>query len=750
MSLRTAYVGGIVLLASGGRVVTAQRQSLPQPLSITRTHAPIVIDGDLSDEGWRGVTPVTRWYETQPGDNLEPKIRNVGYLAYDDKFFYAAFEFEDLNPSAIRAPYADRDNIGDGQDDYGGVLLDTGNTGSTAAFFLATPRNVQYDSIVDDASGENASPDFFWESATRITARGWTLEMRIPFSSLRYRHLDPQTWRILLCRNYPRDRHYQFFSARIPRDSNCFVCNANPLLGLEGLPTGGHLVVAPYVSGVTLAQPSDALGTPLVSDALDAHAGVDVKYLPNADNAIDLTVKPDFSQVESDTAQIETNQRFALFYPEKRPFFLEGVDLLATPIQAVYTRTITTPDSGARITGKAGGLRYTAFVVNDTGGGSAVVPGPMNSSFAPVDFGSTVTVARVKHDLGLSFVGVLLTDRENHNGEGHNRVAGPDFQWRPSPNDVVVGQWLVSDTTTPHHPDLSTAWTGTTFGGDAATAQWNHNTTHLDWYALYKDVTSGFRADAGFVPQVGYREVNGQTGWTFRPTGFLSRLRTFFNVDRQTDRAQATIFSDVGPGAAMDTALNGSMQFRYIRDEIRTPGGVLIPRQQFGYSVQFGPSRIIPQIGVNGAIGQDVDIDNSRPGHGPTVNFFATVNPTQHLELASNESVQWLSVSDASGISRRLFTAQVSRVRTQYMFTSRMFLRFIGQYVSTERDPALYLLPVTREDGILSGSLLFEYRINWQSVMFVGYGDDSTLDTHQQLQPADRQWFVKVSYAFQH
>jgi hypothetical protein len=739
----------LILLAWATVPLAAQSSASSAPLVITRASGPIVIDGDLSDEGWHGVTPVTRWYETQPADNTEPKVRNVGYLAYDDRFFYAAFEFDDPDPSAMRAPYADRDNIGNGQNDYGGILLDTRNTGSTGVFFVVTPRNVQYDSITDDASGENSSPDFFWDSATRITPHGWTLEMRVPFSSLRYRHLDPQTWRIFLYRNYPRDRHYQFFSARIPRDSNCFVCNANLLEGLEGLPRGGHLVAAPYVSGTSLAQPSGVLGTPLVGGALDAHAGLDVKYLPNADNAIDLTVSPDFSQVESDTAQIATNQRFALFYPEKRPFFLEGVDLLATPIQAVYTRTITAPDAGGRVTGKAAGLRYTVLVVNDTGGGSAVLPGPVNSTFASVDFGSTVMVARVKRDLGLSFLSVLATDRENHAGNGHNRVAGPDLQWRPSSHDVVSGQWLFSDTRTPNRSDLASAWTGVVVGGDAATAQWNHNTTHLDWYGMYKDITDGFRADTGFVPQVGYREVTGQTGWTVRPRGFLSRLRTFFNVDRQVDRAGALVSRDLQPGAAMDTALNGFMQFRYIRDDIRTPGGVLIPRQQFAYMLQFGPSHAVPQIGVNGMLGQDIDFDNSRPGRGPTMNFFATLDPTQHFELASNESLQWLNITDTAGLSRRLFTAQVSRLRAQYMFTSRMFVRLIGQYISTDRDPTMYVLPVSRKDGSFSGSLLFEYKINWQSVMFVGYGDDRTLDSEQRLQRADRQVFVKVSYAFQ-
>src|SRR5262249_14393486 len=459
-------------------------------------------------------------------------------------------------------------------------------------------------SILDDATNEDASPDFFWDSATRITPHGWTLEMRIPFSSIRYRHIDPETWHIMLYRNYPRDFHYQFFSARIPRGGNCFVCRANILTGLDHLPGGGHLVAAPFATTADLAQPTSGPGSPL-EGTVHARMGLDVKYLPNADNAIDLTVKPDFSQVESDTAQIATNQRFALLYPEKRPFFLEGLDLFATPIQAVYTRTITAPIAGARATGKAAGLRYTILVAGDEGGGSAVIPGPTSSSLASVDFGSTVLVARAKHDLGLSFVSVLATDRERRDGEGHNRVVGPDGQWRPNGANVISGQWLVSQTTTPNHPDLAEEWTGQTFTGHAGLAQWNHQTTHLDWVAQYRDISNGFRADTGFVPQVGYRQVYGFTGWTVRPsTGVLSNIRPYMTLDHQTDRSSALISRDVNPGVSVNSKLNGFIKVDLYDDQIRTPGGVLIGRRQFGYFIQVSPSSFLAQVQADGRLGQ--------------------------------------------------------------------------------------------------------------------------------------------------
>ncbi|MEP7117723.1 MAG: DUF5916 domain-containing protein, partial [Acidobacteriota bacterium] len=629
----TCFAAAVLLFVfAPAHPLLAQSSLSGETLHIVRASGSIKIDGNLSDEGWQAVKPVTTWYEVNPGDSTPPKIRNVGRIAYDDRFLYAAFEFDDPHPQAIRAPFSDRDDSGGGFYDFGGIFLDAGNSGHTAKLFVVTPRNIQADSILDDASGEDTSPDFFWESATKITERGWTLEMRIPFSSLRYKNSDPQTWAILMYRNYPRDRNYQFLSAKVPRGFNCFVCHANTLEGLQRLPTGGHFVVAPYVSSGASSRPTAGLGSPLASDPMQQHAGLDVKYTPNSDTAVDVTIKPDFSQVESDVAQISANERFALFVPEKRSFFLEGVDLFQTPIQAVYTRTVTSPTWGGRITGKEAGVRYTALVVEDNGGGSVVLPGAHGSSFAAQDFASTVFVARAKRDIGRSFVGMLVTDREGRESASYNRVLGPDFQWCPNAAEAVTGQWLVSDTRTPNRPDLAPVWNGQSMTSHAGQVQWSHTTTRFDSTAMFKDVGDGFRAEAGFVPQVGYRESSAGAGWTFRPTGFASKLRTFVNVDRQVDRAGGLIGRDVQTGVAMNTRWNGFMQLRYIDDDIQS-GPRAIGRRQVGYLAQFSPSRLVSMVAVNGTTGQEIDFANGRPGTGTTMNVSAMLNPTNHLNL---------------------------------------------------------------------------------------------------------------------
>lgn len=760
MRLKTAVVCLVAVAMWLSRPVPARAQSAlaGDPIHIARAPASISVDGDLADEGWRGATRIDKWYEVNPGDNTEPNVKNTGFLTYDDKFLYAGFEFEDPNPGAMRAPYADRDNIGNGFTDYGGIIVDAGNTGQTGTFFVVTPRNIQYDAITDDTSGEDSSPDFFWESATRINDHGWTLEIRVPFTSLRYKTADPQTWGILLYRNYPREFHYQFFSAKLPRGGSCFICRENPLIGLQGLPSGGHLVAAPYVSGSETAQPRGDLGTPLVNESLDPHVGLDVKFTPSADNALDLTINPDFSQIESDVAQISVNERFALFYPEKRPFFLEGVDLFQTPMSAVYTRTISSPKWGGRLTGKDHGVRYTVLVSEDDAGASVILPGPNESDLATRDFGATVFVGRVKRDIGLSSIGAIVTDREARRGgagaapidadNGHNRVVGPDFQWRPKASEQISGQLLFSHTATPNRPDLADEWTGQTLSSYAAALNWNHNTTHYDAYAGYRDIGDEFRADSGFLPQVGYRDGYGGTGWTFRPKGFVRRLRTFVNLDRQADREGSLISWNVVPGFGMDTRFNGFMQFRYIDDAVRS-GADVFERRRFGYVLQFSPSRWFQQVAANGTVGTEIDFANSRPGTGSTINLSAQLNPTNHLDISLVENTRWVNVDDPAGRSARLFLARVSRVRGTYTFTAKLFVRGIVQYVSTDRDPSLYLSSADARSGNFGGSALLAYKVNWQSVMFVGYGDDRELSTEERLEPLDRQFFVKLSYAFQ-
>jgi hypothetical protein len=736
------------------------------PISVPRTSDAITVDGDLSDPGWKGAAVVDTFWETNPGDNVPPKVRTVAYLTYDAKAFYIGLRCDDPNPSRIRAPYADRDQV-IGTDDNVAIFLDTRNDRRSAMEFRVNPRGIQADAIWNEAlqgdpNQEDFSPDFHFETAAKITAEGWTAEIRIPFSTLRYPKADPQTWGILIWRNYPREFRYGIYSSRIARGLNCLLCVMRSLTGLSGLPSGSHYVVAPYATLKEHGQPRDPQDprSEFSNPPARGDGGIDAKWIPNPDTAIDGTLNPDFSQVESDVAQIGVNARFALFFPEKRPFFLESSDLFQEPIPAVYTRTITSPRWGLRATGKAGSSTYTLLVTEDRGGGSVIEPGPEASDFAPQDFRSTVAIGRLRHDFGASFAGFLVTDREIKGG-GHNRVLGPDFQWRATDRDLVTGQFLFSDTQNPDRPDLSPHFDGKSFSSRAYYVSWNHSTATAGWFYEHKDFGEGFRAEDGFVPQVGYREDRLNAGYSFFPErGLFNQIRPFAEVDYQARSEGALLSRHLNPGIDVFGRLNLFAELSYFIDEkIRTQGAV-VARNYTAFFFSIDPSRRISRIQFRGHVGQDIDFANARPGHGGEVQAIVTIRPTDHLGLDFNGDRQWLNVRTADGRSGRLFTAQVSRLKATYTFTARSFLRLIGQYVSVETEPSLYTFPVARKTGNFDGSALFSYKLNWQTVFFLGYGDSRALfpevvisrspgDSQYQLLRTSRQFFLKLSYAFQ-
>jgi len=283
--------------------------------------------------------------------------------------------------------------------------------------------------------------------------------------------------------------------------------------------------------------------------------------------------------------------------------------------------------------------------------------------------------------------------------------------------------------------------------GHAIDASWSHNERHLDWLGRYTDLSDGFRADEGFVPQVGIHDLAASSGWTVHPKGFISRERTFVQAEYQTDRSGAVITKGVMPGFGMDTRWNGFVQVRFNMDHTRA-ADQLIGRNQFGYTVQFSPSPRITLISVDSTMGQDIDFANARPARGLTLNLQATLQPTAHLAINVLQNTQSLRV-DVGGERGRLFIERISRVNSTYTFTSRIFVRLIGQYVSAERNQALYSSSITAREGDFSGSALFAYKLNWQSVLFAGIGDDHELSDIHRLEPLDRQFFVKVSHAFQ-
>jgi hypothetical protein len=725
---------------------TLAAASLPE-IHIARATGDIAIDGNLDDAGWKDAARVDTFWETTPGENVTPKVKTTAWLTYDDHYFYAGFELEDPDPKSIRAPLGDRDSLLPNAD-YAGIVLDTRHDGKTGLIFYVNAHNVPYDSIANDAIGEDSSLDLYWDSATRITDHGWRLEIRIPFSTLRYSHADPQTWGVQLYRNYPRDFRYQIQSAPIARGSSCFICFERVMTGLSGLPSVAHAVLAPYATARRLDAPGGALGSALDDHTDDWDLGLDAKWLPNADTAIDATINPDFSQVESDVAQIAANERFALFYPERRPFFLEGLDLFSTPIQAVYTRTITSPRWGLRATGELAENLYTILVADDRGGGSVILPGPQTSSFAPQDFGSKALIGRVRHDFGQSFASLLVTDREIDGG-GHNRVIGPDMLWRPTDADQVTAQLLYSDSQTPDRPDLSPAWTGENLSSHAAYLDWFHGSRNWDWNINLRDIGDDFRADLGFLPQVGVQQMHLGLGHPFWSGGLIRKVRPFESFLYVRDQHGDLIYQRLFFGVEWGGAWNTFFEIHPLLERTRI-GTRILDSNKMTAHLEMNPPRFFEQLGFDIRLGDEIDLAAVVPGHGGYADLHGTLRTGDHVQTVLNYNRRWSDRSEGPRRGDRAFTAEVDRIKTTYTFTARSFLRLIGQRELFESDPSLYSFPQPKRSDTFSGSALFAYKLNWQTVLFVGYGDDRVFsEVTDRLEPASRQLFFKISYAFQ-
>ena len=367
------------------------------------------------------------------------------------------------------------------------------------------------------------------------------------------------------------------------------------------------------------------------------------------------------------------------------------------------------------------------LVSDDRGGGSVILPGPNNSSLAETDFISTVTIGRLRHDVGGSYLSFLATDRSIDGRRLQPRLR-PRLPLAPDRfRHLSTGSSCCRRARRRTVPDLADEWDGRDLSGHAGRLTYAHSDATWDWYLSYWDYAEGFRADTGFVPQVGTREGYGEIGHTVRPeSGPIRRWRTFLFSDYTADRDSELVFRGVSPGFAFDGRWSSFVRLRYAADRVRT-GDRVFSTDKLIYTFEVSPTRAISRLSLEGDLGDQVDFANHRLGSGGTVTADATLRPGNRVELVLSAGRRWLDVDEpAAGGGRggRLFTADLARLRTQYSFSARSYLRLIADWVETERDPSLYTDAVDRTSGGLAGSVLFAFKLNWQTVLFLGYADN--------------------------
>ena len=269
-----------------------------------------------------------------------------------------------------------------------------------------------------------------------------------------------------------------------------------------------------------------------------------------------------------------------------------------------------------------------------------------------------------------------------------------------SASDTVSGQFLLSQSTTPDRPDLAAEWDGRDLSGHAARLTYAHGDAAWDWYLSYWDYANGFRADTGFVPQVGTREGYGEAGRTWRPEGGpIRRVRAFVFSDYTADRDDGLVFRGVSPGFVFDGRWNSFVRLRWAADRVRT-GDRVLSTDKLYFTVQASPTRAVARLSLDGNVGEQVDFANHRLGDGGTVTLDATLRPGAHTEIVLSAGRRWLDVDEAArdgengpvaAARGRLFTADLARLRAQYSFSARSYLRLITDWVETRRDPSLYV-----------------------------------------------------------
>ncbi len=510
----------------------------------------IVLDGKVDDPGWAAAGRAHTFAEHNPGDQTRPPVDTEAWMTYDADNLYVAWICAD-DPSTIRATMTERDRIW--QDDYVILALDPYGDQMWAYEIAANPYGVQGDLFWSSNGGEDMGYDLVFETAAAVNSEGWIVEMRIPFSSLRFPTDEVNEWRVDFWRNHPREVRGQYSWAAYDRNDQCWPCQWGVVKGIDGVEPGSGFELLPsLVAFQSGGRVRDGDGMPTADwengdindgDPFDG-LSLGAKYAVSSDFTIEGTYNPDFSQVEADAAQIDVNTTFALHFPERRPFFQEGSDMFHTWFNTVYTRSINDPSFAAKVTGRPGRTNVAYLVARDEHT-PIILPFEEGSGFA--QGGKSVSsILRVRHSLGdLSHVGVITTDRHLDVG-GSGKVVGADARVRFTDNTQLEVQVLTSLTDEPDNPAMTDNLGDTTFDGGKHTAAFDGETY---WgHALYSSLEYGnstwnadmdywersptFRADNGFEPSNSNREVVFSAGPTFRfdDSPWLQSISPFLNI----------------------------------------------------------------------------------------------------------------------------------------------------------------------------------------------------------------------------
>jgi len=725
----------------------AFQPNLKPSLEIRRVAGAIEIDGELNDAGWSGAAHAANFAESRPGDQTKPPVETEVFVAYDDANFYIAFIAHD-NPKSIRSSLRDRDQIW--ADDNVGLILDTYGDAAWAYEIFFNPLGIQGD-LRWTPQGEDDGFNIIYNSRGKITEAGYQVEVAIPFSSLRFPDKPAQTWRATFWRNHPRDSRRQYSWAAMSRDNPCFPCQFGTLTGIENVKPGGTFELLPSVIGFQSGQirDFDDPNSGLANSKIDGEASLGLQYAFTPSLTAEATYNPDFSQVESDAAQIDVNRTFALFYPERRPFFQEGSDLFNTWHNAFYTRSINDPIFAAKLTGRMN--RTSIAYIGGRDEHSPIIL-PFEERSAILQTGrSTSNILRVKQTfLQDSYIGGMLTDRRLDGG-GSGTVAGLDGLLRFWKNYRLEAQTVFSRTRESNNPTFNddilaqvdtlfergkhtAVFDGESFGGHALYASFERDARHWNFDFDYWAASPAFRADNGFVTSNDNRQFIFSTRYSFYPnTKLIDRFNPGIMVGRFWNYA----------GARKDNWIRPTINFQ-LKAQTNVFIGSVFSAERFREKEFPGIRRLEVEVnsdfsdpltlGFYWAHGRSIARRLAVPvlGKGTDFQVWGTIKPTQRLIIQPEYTYSKLNYSDG----REIFSGYILRARVNYQFTRELFLRMIVQYNNFGQG--------------LSLEPLLSYKLNPFTIFYLGstqqYFDLDPASGPRDFTQTSRQFFMKFQY----
>lgn len=692
---------------------------------------------------------VEGFLQSNPTNGAPATQKTVVYLAYDHDNLYVIFVCFDNDSKKIVASMTRRETFS-GEEDWVEMYLDTYNDQRRAYCISTNALGVQWDSRYSDATSHQPSFDALWYSEGKLTAQGYVVWMKVPFKSIRFPEASPQTWRILFGRSLPRSNEYSAWP-HVSKEIQGILTQSSILTGLDQISPGRNIQLIPYASFRSFRL-LDTQNTParFVTDKSDPAIGIDAKFVLKDSFVFDFALNPDFSQVESDEPQVTINQRFEVFFQEKRPFFLENAQYFETPMNLVFTRRIADPQFGARMTSKYGPYTMGLLFSNDE------APGKRVPSESPL-YGSDAYfgIVRLSRDIfSQSNIGMLFTSRSLENR--YNNVFGLDFRLRLSDTWEAAGQAVRTWTDSLENHRLT---------GEGYKAQLKRTGLHFNYEAIYNDLSPEFQTFTGFIPRTNFRSFQHTVKYYFRPEGkILVAWGPEFTTLHSWDYNGTRLDSSYNPGLYLEMQRQTYLKLGYFRDRERirsldfpslaqdldfeTPGWWINLQTSVWRSsrieFEYFRGKGINFVPVAGEFPSDADTSE--------VSASLLVLPAQRLQLRNSYIFTELRTPDGQTI----FNDHIMRSRANYQLTRNLSLRLILQYEATISNSSLTSLENRRN---LNADFLVTYLLNPWTALYVGYNGNGQnlllredengshlIRTHGSLMNDANQFFLKFSY----